>query len=329
MTTKSLLQTFALNNRGDLVSIEDVPRGLACECACPSCNDPMIARQGDVRAWHFAHASGAECPGGSETALHRAAKAIIERERAFVAPPFQVFETVTGPDGREYTAECAIEVVRWSFTVVGLEQEFEGLRPDVIGHHLPTQNTLLVEVAVTHPVDDAKREALRELGISAVEVHLDPALHEVWTWELLREEVIDGVLNKEWLFCAEEERLRIQALALAREQLQAHIPTIPAQHTPHPKGYLADIRYRIKGALFIVYEWPDTLVLWRKGWIDDELFDAICRLVRTFGGGWRGSKGNWIAPRAMKKWLLGELSCAANEGDLPNVQRAVARMRNG
>ncbi len=39
------------------VDIFDVERGLACECICPSCNAPLIARKGDINDWHFAHAS--------------------------------------------------------------------------------------------------------------------------------------------------------------------------------------------------------------------------------------------------------------------------------
>lgn len=38
-----------------IVSIEDVPRGLACECRCPSCDARLIARKGKVNEHHFAH----------------------------------------------------------------------------------------------------------------------------------------------------------------------------------------------------------------------------------------------------------------------------------
>ena len=34
-----------------------VPRGRDCGCICQSCSAPLIARQGDVRVWHFAHAT--------------------------------------------------------------------------------------------------------------------------------------------------------------------------------------------------------------------------------------------------------------------------------
>lgn len=41
------------------VDIHDVPRGLHCQCVCPSCDTPLIARKGEEKVWHFAHASRA------------------------------------------------------------------------------------------------------------------------------------------------------------------------------------------------------------------------------------------------------------------------------
>ncbi|GAC06206.1 hypothetical protein [Paraglaciecola chathamensis] len=39
--------TFALKDNV-LVSIANVARGLACECVCPACNGPLIAKKGPV-----------------------------------------------------------------------------------------------------------------------------------------------------------------------------------------------------------------------------------------------------------------------------------------
>lgn len=38
-----------------IVGVEDVPRGKAAQCICPSCKRPLIARHGEVNIWHFAH----------------------------------------------------------------------------------------------------------------------------------------------------------------------------------------------------------------------------------------------------------------------------------
>lgn len=40
-----------------LMDVAAVPRGKACGCICPSCKTPLIARQGEQKEWHFAHAS--------------------------------------------------------------------------------------------------------------------------------------------------------------------------------------------------------------------------------------------------------------------------------
>lgn len=49
---------FAIRNSdGAEVDVADVDRGLDCGCICPSCKAPLIARKGDIKEWHFAHAS--------------------------------------------------------------------------------------------------------------------------------------------------------------------------------------------------------------------------------------------------------------------------------
>jgi len=40
-----------------LVDVSEVPQGGGCGCICPSCGAPLIARQGHIKQWHFAHAS--------------------------------------------------------------------------------------------------------------------------------------------------------------------------------------------------------------------------------------------------------------------------------
>lgn len=39
------------------VDASSVPRGRGCGCICQSCSAPLLARQGDIRVWHFAHAT--------------------------------------------------------------------------------------------------------------------------------------------------------------------------------------------------------------------------------------------------------------------------------
>lgn len=72
--------TYALNETGQLVEIDDVPVGNKCGCFCPACKEPLIAKnQGVKRMHHFAHQSGTECDYAVESMLHILAKEKIRR----------------------------------------------------------------------------------------------------------------------------------------------------------------------------------------------------------------------------------------------------------
>lgn len=49
--------TWAQNEQGQLVHINDVANGKQCKCICPCCKEELIARHGDVRQHGFAHHS--------------------------------------------------------------------------------------------------------------------------------------------------------------------------------------------------------------------------------------------------------------------------------
>ncbi len=67
--------TYACDKDRVLWNVEDVPNGNACECICPACGEPLMAKnQGTIRKHHFAHQSGAECEYAYESMLHLLAK---------------------------------------------------------------------------------------------------------------------------------------------------------------------------------------------------------------------------------------------------------------
>ena len=40
-----------------LTDVGSVKKGRQCDCICPSCKTPLVARQGEIKEWHFAHQS--------------------------------------------------------------------------------------------------------------------------------------------------------------------------------------------------------------------------------------------------------------------------------
>lgn len=90
--------TYALdspNSSGKLVNIDEVENGNACNCFCPACHEPLIAKNnGEIREHHFAHKSGTECEHAYESMLILSAeKMIIElfRQDFFITYNFLLY----------------------------------------------------------------------------------------------------------------------------------------------------------------------------------------------------------------------------------------------
>ncbi len=82
MYKKGLL-IYAIDAQNNFVSVDNVAKGLACNCYCPACKERLVAKNGGAkRIHHFAHASGVDCEGAYETMLHRLAK--IRVQEAFL-----------------------------------------------------------------------------------------------------------------------------------------------------------------------------------------------------------------------------------------------------
>lgn len=183
MHQTNIRQTFALNNEGIIASIREVERGLNCNCTCPSCKAHLIAKQGSVRDWHFAHSAHHNCINGAESSLHLAAKHVVTRESKILIPD---------KEGRfnALLIECADLEMTW-------DTDFGRMIPDVT----LTSGTEIyfVEIIVTHAIDERKREKINSLGVPTLLIYLDPSMMDEWSWHGLKEHVIDGQINKQWL----------------------------------------------------------------------------------------------------------------------------------
>lgn len=189
---------------GQLIHVSFVDRGAACGCTCPACGAALVAKKGTLRSHHFAHANGEECAFAAETALHLAAKEILERRKEIVLPSVQVkFETYKRP------VTLATEA-RYVLDRVILECRIGSIVPDVIA--FVRNRPLLIEIHVTHLVDDAKVKRIRGMEMSAIEVDLSDISRACETAEL-ESIVIDSVDRKSWLVNVFADRRRSEIIA--------------------------------------------------------------------------------------------------------------------
>ena len=305
MEKPKLLQSFAVNNVGRIVSIREVANGKACDCSCPECGEVVIARQGEIRQWHFAHASGADCSGSAEGALHRAAKQLIVEEGRVLLPSLAVRQTVRLDDGRTGQGAVALPEETAVLTEVRLEVQFGAIRADVAAQNRDAP--LLIEIAVTHFADYAKQDVVSALGIACVEIRLSPDPELLWTWDLLRQQVLLDSHNREWIFHPERGRLKDEAKQLATDDAKRKpLPTAAQRNATTRQGSVT--RWRLLGVPIHVIERGWGITVWSG--FDWEVNSAVKGIVRPLGGRWNPQYKSWKLPPGVLPLLVEKLEAA-------------------
>lgn len=197
---------------GKLTHVSQVLSGLACGCRCPGCDAPLVAKKGKANLHHFAHAKDADCGGGVETALHLAAKEIIERRKCIFLPAVEVVSKTLSY--HKVLANIAPEK-DYSLDQVALERRVDSIVPDLLAY--VRGRPIAIEIRVTHAVDEEKTTRFRSLGLSAIEIDLSKA-PRTFTLEELEPFVIGPGPHKSWVFNAVADRQYELIISRGRER---------------------------------------------------------------------------------------------------------------
>lgn len=101
---------IAVDCAGAVRFVGDVPRGAECGCFCPVCKAALVAKQGDLLDWHFAHEAGTErpeCRAGAMNLLRRLTVEEVQRRGVHMLPSYFVAHPVPGRAPLEWTAHPA------------------------------------------------------------------------------------------------------------------------------------------------------------------------------------------------------------------------------
>jgi hypothetical protein len=194
-----------------LLHVSEAEQGLACDCVCPACKLRLVAKKGAKVAHHFAHFDGSACVHGFETGLRLAAKYILEAQKKMRVPMVEVqFSSYKEP----WTVYEERDIV---FDRVEIENKLGSVLPDLVVY--VDGRPLVIEIAVTHVVDNVKLKKLCDLALSALEITLvdfprSPTLEE------LEKEIVCSARCKKWLHNAKAEAIKRKINHLAeRKQL--------------------------------------------------------------------------------------------------------------
>jgi len=175
---------------GTTVHISEVESGLACGCYCTNCNSRLVAKKGSKVVHHFAHYNQAECDFAFESSLHLGVKRVLEQERKFLFPSV-VVQSMFGKN------ETARKATILSLDSVRVECRLESIIPDILVN--VGKSECILEIYVTHQVDEGKKRKIEKLNIAAVEVdfsHEDRGIDD----ERIKEILCKNTSLKRWIF---------------------------------------------------------------------------------------------------------------------------------
>lgn len=218
----------------EIVHISEITnneRGIKCNFVCVNCGERLVAKiGGNKKTRHFAHYNECICNGGIESALHLFAKDIFNKRKEIMIPSLYIkfcnysFERsdieISSKEGYGAYFECKslkknkdynylninYDVKRicrdqkLKFDKVEIEKVIGDIKPDII---LSVSNRkLLVEIAVTHFIDDKKRDKINKMGLSTIEIDLSEYKEKFNTLDkkYLEDIIVNKVENKMWIY---------------------------------------------------------------------------------------------------------------------------------
>lgn len=206
----------------------EVAKGKACDCVCPGCGAPLAAKAIESRRKrpHFAHLADAGCATGRETGIHGRAKQLIGERQVLVLPAWRgdedgmpnppQAEDEEGYWHRGRAVDCPAREVR--LEAVELERSFGPYQPDVCAQD--DAGELLIEIRVTHAVDDRKAHRVQAHGRRMVEIDLSrldrDIPHDLVAFERA---VLADVANRHWISCPDA----VEDWRASKEELDALI----------------------------------------------------------------------------------------------------------
>lgn len=239
MHEKMLTYGLKKGTINELLYIDGVPNGLACDCVCPHCQHTLIARnRGLKKEHHFAHQGGADCPGARISALHILAQNIIAETKQVMLPCYK---------GQHVMHEAKLKI----FDRVALEEicrkEDCRRRPDCVGYDDAKSTNIWIEIYCRHKVDEIKRAEIKNQQQYCIEIDLSDLLDKDYTKEDVRFRLIEDSEYRQWICCpvwdkedaaqkakAEADNIERQKELRVKQQEQERLQTIADTWLKHP-----------------------------------------------------------------------------------------------
>lgn len=271
-----MLSLFALHKSNRFVHVSEVERGLACDCRCAVCGEPVIARQGELREHHFAHSSNAEpCASSYESDLHRFAKRVIIEARGLVVPVTPAASQALGFGGRLDPS------ILLACTDIEEEVAVGERRPDLLAA-TTAGVTVAIEVAYSSFCSAEKCQAYEQLQLPALEIDLRSFTPNAFDVVKVKHAILEGVEGKAWLW---------------PENTEAEMPGALSAENASKQHFLPEEIVTIQGRWISVKELPSGDIAIKAVRYDPDVVSIVRTVARAHSGRYREAYHNWVIPR--------------------------------
>lgn len=214
----SIKTPFAIWN-DNIIHISELKKekkSFDCKYYCCSCNEMLIPRLGNKNIWHFAHKSK-KCINSLETGLHLMAKRILTEKKLIKLPNLYIDDD--GEEREDFIYQSDISNIEpeynyifvcksnlYSFESVKEESRINDIVPDIILYK--NNKPLLVEIAVTHFIDDEKKNKIKDMKLSTIEIDLSEYNKNFLNMSIeeIEKIIIKDTKNKKWIYNDKAEK---------------------------------------------------------------------------------------------------------------------------
>jgi len=246
-TLTSGVKTFVSLQNGRIRFVQDLdPQRDRGGHTCLLCGVGLTPKIGSQVSWHFAHEKGAPCSsegggGLNETLLHKTAKHLVARMSHILLDEPLIEKSWKFEDIQEVAFPDRILAYRDAVCEVA-PPGFDGsLRPDVLASlDAWPGRQIMIEIAVTHPVGDAKRALVVEADYDMIEISLaslleDAKLRDVDISTALLRDYLVTKAHRRWIHSRVQRILGARVileearreLAEARSRVDGHMRLLP------------------------------------------------------------------------------------------------------
>lgn len=195
--------TYAVNMYNRIVHIDEVRSGIKCGCTCIACGDRLTARHGDKSIHRFNHTSKSdgECQDGYRQSIVLKLKRILEQQKKLKWPDEIYDMTKLRP---EYTSSISIDGPTYDIISIELNEYITTISSEIrVDLMVNTANGKKIAIQVY----EEESQKLREIGIPALNIHIDKVINGNIDFELISSQLTNDLIFKlETLACRREKR---------------------------------------------------------------------------------------------------------------------------